>query len=102
MKVPTKVTLKKYGLSEQEWIDLYNKHDGCCHVCLKPFLDGRRVYTEHEHVKGWKQMPPGERKLYVRGLAHFICNNRILTKGVTPEMLRKAADYLERFNRLDV
>ena len=99
MKLPSSVTLKKYGLTEQEWIKLYNKFDGCCHVCLQPFLDGRRVYTEHEHVKGWKKMPPEKKKLYVRGLAHFICNNRILTRGVTPKMLRNAADYLEMYEK---
>ena len=100
MKIPTKKTLDLYGLSEEEWIDLYNLHDGCCHVCLEPFLEGRRVYTEHEHVKGWKKMPPEKKKLYVRGLAHWICNNRILTAGVTAEKLRNAADYLERYEEI--
>ena len=26
---------KNYGISYEEYMDLYNKHDGKCHICLK-------------------------------------------------------------------
>jgi len=98
MKLPTKTTLKKYGLTEQDYIDMYNEYDGACHVCLEKSKNATRaLHIEHQHVKGWKQMPPEQRRLYVRGLACFICNFRILTKGVTLKRLRNAVKYLERY-----
>ena len=71
MKIPTPKTLAKYGLSEQEWIELYNKFDGACHVChIKPSSD--RLYIEHEHFKGWTTMSPEEKKKRVRGLGDYL------------------------------
>jgi hypothetical protein len=100
MKLPSPVTLKKYGLSEEDYIDLYNKHDGCCHVCLvKPKNSTRALAIEHEHVPGFKKMPPEEKKKYVRGIACFICNYRLLTRGVTLERLRNAVRYLEEYEK---
>ncbi len=94
---PSSTTLKKYGLSESDWWQLYNKHQGKCHVCLKE-TKGRLV-IEHEHVKNWKKMPPEQRRLFVRGLADWICNFRILTRGVTLERLRNAVRYLEEYEK---
>jgi hypothetical protein len=98
MKLPSPVTLKKYGLSEEDYIDLYNKHDGACHVCLvKPKNSTRALAIEHEHVLGFKKMLPEEKKNHVRGLADWICNYRILTRGVTLKRLRNAVRYLEEY-----
>ena len=91
---PTKQTLDKYGLSVDEWQVLYDKHNGLCHVCLKP---SKRLNIEHEHVKGWKDMPPEEKKLYVRGLACFVCNYKLLQKGIDIERLKNAVRYLEEY-----
>jgi hypothetical protein len=96
MKIPTDVTLKKYGLSREEWIALYNKYDGKCHVCLKP---SKRLNIEHEHVKGWKNMLPEERKNYIRGLACFVCNYKLLQKGIDLERLENAVRYLKEYEQ---
>jgi hypothetical protein len=96
-KIPACKTLEKYGLSEQDWLDLYNKYDGRCHVCRKPTKG--RLNIEHEHVKGFKNMLPEERKKYVRGLADFVCNFRILTRGTTIEKLKLAVQYLEEYEK---
>lgn len=96
---PTDVTLKKYGLSKEEWLVLYNKHDGLCHVCLKP---SKRLNIEHEHVKGWKNMPPQEKKKYVRGLACFVCNYKLLQKGIDIARLKNAVRYLEEYEAFKV
>jgi len=98
MNIPTKATLKKYGLSKEEWIALYNKYDGACHVCLTKYPSDR-LNVEHEHVEGWKQMPPEEKKKYVRGLACYVCNHRILTRGVTIEKLENAIRYLKDYEK---
>lgn len=57
------------------------------------------LHIEHEHVRGWKRMPPEQRKMYVRGLACYACNSVLLRKGNTPEKLRNAAKYLEAYER---
>ena len=92
--MPSKATLNKYGITEEEWQVLFDKYDGTCHICRKP---SKRLNVEHEHVKGWKQMPAPERKRYIRGLACFICNFRVLTRGVTVEKLKNAVAYLEKY-----
>jgi len=46
-------------------------------------------------------MPPEEKKKYVRGIACFICNYRLLTRGVTLERLRNAVRYLEEYENTD-
>lgn len=94
--MPTKQTLSKYGLSLEEWDDLFLKYNGACHVCKKVPSSGR-LNIDHFHVKGWKNMQPEERKKYVRGLLCYVCNNRILTKGVTAGKLESAAEYLREW-----
>lgn len=96
IKHPTPATLKKYGLTLIEWLEILNRQGSVCAVCHKEPTSGR-LNIDHEHVKGWKKMLPEERKKHVRGLACYICNNRILTKGITPEKLESAAKYLRNY-----
>ena len=101
MRTPSKATLKKYGLSLEEWTDLYNKHDGCCHICLKPqSAEAKRaLHVDHEHVKGWKDMPPEQRKQHVRGLICYTCNRFRMTRGTTLETARGMVRYLEEYEK---
>ena len=101
MKVPSQVTLDKYGLNLDEWVAMYDKHDGCCWVCGKEQSeDARAMNVDHEHVKGWKAMPASERKKYVRGLLCYMCNRFRLTRGTTLETARNMVKYLERYEKL--
>ncbi len=93
-KPPGKATLRRYGLTEAEWIALVPA-DGNCPVCLRPPRNGRWV-TDHEHVYRWKHKQPGERKRHVRGLLCTWCNFRLLRKGLTLERARRIVAYLER------
>jgi len=93
--MPSSITLKKYGLSAEEWQALYDKYGGACHICKK--IPNGRLNVDHFHVKGWAKLPPEERKKWVRGLACYVCNNRILTRGVTIEKLQNAVDYLKEW-----
>jgi hypothetical protein len=96
MKLPSRVTLKKYGISESEWVSMYVSQDGCCAICGQhPSTD--RLNIDHNHVKNWKNLDPSERKMHIRQLLCYICNHRILTRGVTSDRLRKAADYLDKW-----
>ena len=92
--MPTQKTLDKYGLTLADWEALYNRHNGACWICGKAPSTGR-LNIDHAHVKGWAKMPPQERKKYVRGLLCFVCNHRLLTRGVTIKRLQAAIEYLE-------
>lgn len=91
---PSVRTLSKYGITEAEWQVLYDKYDGTCHICRKP---SKRLVVDHEHQKGWKDKSPEERRLSVRGVLCWICNAKILTRGVTIEKLKNAVTYLEEY-----
>lgn len=92
--MPSLVTLAKYGISAEEWQSMYDKQAGLCPICLKPM---RRANVDHFHVKNWKQMQPSDRKQYVRALICFVCNYRLLMRGMTSDRLRRAADYLDKW-----
>lgn len=103
-RTPTKGTLDRYGLTLEEWVG----HLGLtveewqagapapCPVCKREPPSGRYV-TDHEHVRGWKDKPKDERRLFVRGVVCTVCNHYILTRYGTPAKHRGAADYLERY-----
>jgi len=94
-QVPSAATLAKYGLTADEWLAIFERQGGVCAVCRKLPSTGR-LNVDHEHVKGWKKLPADERKKYVRGLLCYVCNHRVLTRGVTVERLRGAVEYLSR------
>lgn len=96
MTTPTKITLNKYGLSVTEWEAILEAQGGRCAICKKVPSTGRFV-TDHEHVRGWKAMPPEKRKLYVRGITCWWCNETLLARGVTVEKARNLVDYLHRY-----
>jgi hypothetical protein len=97
-RVPTKYTLKKYGITEEDWRAILDRQGGGCGVCgLVP--ESGTLHIEHEHVRGWKKMPPEYRKRFVRGLCCFTCNTRWVGRGATPQKLRAAAKYLEEYDR---
>ena len=101
MKIPSRQTLRKYGISEQDYIKLYNKYGGRCHVCLRKQSPKatRALHVEHEHVKGWKDMPPEQRKQFIRGLSCYTCNRFRLTKGTTYKTAKNLLRYLERYEQ---
>ena len=80
MNIPKAVTLKKYGLSEQEWEKLYYKYGARCHCCLRIPPSGK-YYVDHEHLKDYKKFPIEVRRKAVRGLCCFHCNRRLLQRG---------------------
>ena len=85
-----------YGLSKQEWLQIFFDQGCVCAICKQP---NKKWVTDHEHVRGWKNMAPSERKKYVRGILCSWCNFRILRAGVTLFKLRNAVSYLETYER---
>ena len=94
--IPSGATLKKYGLSEAEWKSILDAQSGVCFVCKLVPTKGR-LCIDHEHVKGWKKMPPEKRKLYVRGLLCWVCNHYYLGRGITISKAKNVVEFLERF-----
>jgi hypothetical protein len=93
---PSVATLKKYGLTEAEWRAILDRQGGVCFVCEKVPQSGR-LCTDHEHVKGWKKMPPEQRKLFVRGLLCWTCNHYYLARGITVRRSERVTLYLQEY-----
>jgi hypothetical protein len=78
MKMRSKITLNKYGLTEESFTVLYESQNGCCAICeiSEPALEAkysaptdwpsdRVLHIDHEH---------GSVPTRVRGLLCFVCN----------------------------
>ena len=96
IKIPSAKTLARYGLSIEEWAALTSTD--ACEICCKLPKTGRLV-IDHEHVKGWKKMPPEQRRTYVRGSLCWYCNAKFLSRGMTLDKARNLVAYLERYEK---
>lgn len=77
---------KKLGLSIEELLDRLETCRGLCEVCHQPATGKNRLAVDHDHLTG-----------KFRG---FLCgphNTGMGMFGDDPDLLRAAADYLERF-----
>jgi hypothetical protein len=92
--VPTKATLARYGITADEWRAMYASQNGRCAACARA-VD--KLVVDHEHVRGWKQMPADRRRLYVRGLLCIRCNWRFLPVGLTGAIAGRIATYLAAY-----
>jgi hypothetical protein len=91
---PSKKTLAKYGLAEWEWVVIRRNQGGACAVCKK--IPNGRLCIDHDHVRGWKKLPPEKRKLHVRGLLCWWCNSNYVGRSITAEKSRAVTEYLEQ------
>lgn len=99
---PSPGTLHKYGLTLEDFKRILEAQGGVCPICgltPKPSKrDGKiRWVIDHQHVKGWKNMPPEKRRKYVRGVCCWYDNRYFLSKGITAEKARNVIDYLTNF-----
>lgn len=67
-----------------------------CYICEK-LPPSRRLFIDHEHVRGFKRLPAEQRKNFVRGLVCSTCNYRILHKHATLAKLTRAVLYLQEY-----
>jgi hypothetical protein len=107
VREPSTSTLKKYGVDidwwRHQWFDVQG---GVCAVCgREPPLrkDGTPAWTviDHQHVRGFKKMPPEERRKYVRGIVCITCNHFVLTRYGTVAKFLGAAAYIYRYENPD-
>lgn len=93
IQLPTKSTLRKYGLTEADWLAMYHQQDGRCAVCGQVPNTGRLV-IDHEHVTRWRARKPEQRKKHVRGLLCWYCNHAYVGRGITVQKARGVLAYL--------
>ena len=96
IQVPKPATLKKYGLTEKFWRAIIKRQGPHCAVCGK-VPSTNRLVIDHEHVKGWKKLPPEQRRRYIRGLCCWVCNHYVLCRGISIAKLKGAVKYLKRY-----
>lgn len=97
IKEPTPVTLRKYGLSLNDWKEILARQGYRCPIC-KRFLE-KRTNIDHMHVTGWRRMSAERRKLYVRGITCWYDNKVFLAKGITLPKIKNLEDYLSDFEK---
>jgi hypothetical protein len=96
LRAPTRPTLRRYGLTLEDWRRIATAQRGVCFVC-RQLPKSERLHIDHEHVKDWKKMPPEKRKKHVRGLLCFRCNTTYVGRSITVERARNVVTYLERY-----
>jgi hypothetical protein len=94
IRPPTPPTLKRYGLTEDDWLELLAGQGWVCAVCLRRVVTWN---TDHEHVARWKTLPPEERRRYVRGVLCIHCNYRKVPSRQDAAEAARVAAYLERY-----
>lgn len=93
IKPPGPATLRRYGLTAQDWLGLLRAQGWKCPICHKT---GPLVLwnTDHDHVPGWKSLRTDVRRRYVRGVLCAYCNHRRVNSRMTALEARRIADYL--------
>ncbi len=76
---------REFGLSVDDYNLLLESQNGVCALCGKPDPDGKRLAVDHCHAEG-----------HVRGLLCRTCNTALGLFEDNPDLLRKAAEYVER------
>lgn len=75
---------RRHGITVAQLHGMYERQNSLCAICKQPEPANERFHVDHDHATG--------------EIRELICrvHNTALQEGVTPEMLRATADYLER------
>lgn len=97
IKEPRPATLKKYGLTLDDWKVILTEQGYKCPICTR--VMEKTICVDHHHVQGYKGMKPENKKKHVRGLTCWWCNKTFLGRGITIERARNVVKYLERYEK---
>lgn len=89
---------RHYGIKESEYNALLDKQNGGCAICGN-LPKTRSLAVDHEHVKGFRHLPPEEKRKYFRGITCFTCNWIMLSRGVCLPKAKKLVEYLEAYEQ---
>lgn len=87
--------LRNYGITINEYQKLFEIRNGVCWICGKPPVNNR-LSVDHKHEKNEKKQDPRLKRKRVRGLLCWQCNSAIGKFKDDPNLLRNAAEYLEK------
>ncbi len=88
-----------YGLDPEDYWGTLRKQNGGCAICgLARGPEDRNLAVDHEHVDGYAEMPPDEKKKYFRGLLCLTCNRWRVARNDL-EIARRVVKYLEEHER---
>lgn len=98
IREPIPRTLKKYGLSLNDWKNILANQGYKCPVCSR--IPSSGIFrVDHIHVQNYKYMTPEKKHMWIRGLCCVHCNRFYLAKGITVEKARGVLNYLEAFEK---
>ena len=78
-----------YGITLDQYDSMLLGQNGKCLVCDGELSGQHRIAVDHDHETG-----------KVRGLLHFRCNQGLGFFMDSPRLLRKAAEYLEKYGKV--
>lgn len=76
--------LRRYGLSEEAFQEMFAACEGCCQICGSLFDESSRPFIDHDHKKNKS----------ARGLLCVHCNFLLGHAKESLEILHAAAEYL--------
>lgn len=85
-----------YGLTGEDYGRMLAEQGGVCLICSRPEIrltpqgEPTPLHVDHDHETG-----------KVRSLLCYKCNSALGSMGDDPELLRKAADYIEKHRAKD-
>lgn len=90
--------VRYYGLELKEYHEMLQKQDYQCAICRKHVDDERRLLAvDHEHVEGFSEMSPENRKKYVRGLLCILCNKHRMAE-MNLQVAERIVEYLRKYS----
>ncbi len=93
---PTPATLRRYGLTRTQWLQLLKVQGWVCPICERRVA---RWNIDHHHAPGWKLMPPEQRRRYVRGVLCIRCNFRLVHSTISAAVAQRVADYVAAYEK---
>ena len=76
---------KMYDITLEQYEQMFEEQKGLCAICGLPMVRGNSAVVDHSHKTG-----------KVRGLLHRRCNSALGTFRDSPDVCRRAAEYLEK------
>ncbi len=98
IRPPSPTTLRRYGLSADEWLQLLADQDWKCPICERD-AGGLKLNTDHEHVRGFDKMTEAQKKPYTRGILCAYDNHRRVHSSNSAEISYRIADYIARYEK---